>query len=337
VSTASGKWGDAEPVTGIANAGVFADISSVSCGSVGNCSAGGVYHDSSGDSQAFVVSDRNGIWGESEEVPGTAALNAGGGAFVSSVSCASAGNCSAGGTYVDSSSDARAFVVNEKGGRWGNAEEVPHISALNVQGMAELTTVSCSSAGDCAGGGFYTNATFDTEGFVVTEKSGKWANAEEVPAMGTLNTSGFGGVVSVSCRSTGNCGAAGYFTRSGSPPQTQVFVVNEVGGRWRNAEEVPGTAALNVGGQASMSSLSCATPGNCSAGGYYKDSSGDPQAYVVNETDGKWRKAEEVPGSASLGGNASVSSVSCPSAGRCAAGGSYTNGSGDTQAFVVSS
>ena len=38
-----------------------------------------------------------GTWGKAKEVPGTATLNTGGGAWIISLSCASAGNCSAGG------------------------------------------------------------------------------------------------------------------------------------------------------------------------------------------------------------------------------------------------
>ena len=47
-------------------------------------------------------------WGKSLEVPGTAGLNVGGAATVNSVSCASAGNCVAGGSYVDGSSHRQA-------------------------------------------------------------------------------------------------------------------------------------------------------------------------------------------------------------------------------------
>ena len=50
------------------------------------------------------------------------------------------------------------------------------------------------------------------------------------------------------------------------------------------AIEVPGTAALNQGGFAEIRSVSCATAGNCSAGGNYKDSSGLIQAFVVSQT-----------------------------------------------------
>jgi hypothetical protein len=59
------------------------------------------------------VTARGGTWHTAQKVPGTAALNKGVNAFVSSVSCASAGNCSAGEGYTDSSGHRQAFVVRE--------------------------------------------------------------------------------------------------------------------------------------------------------------------------------------------------------------------------------
>src|SRR5262249_16448304 len=60
-------------------------------------------------------------WGNAIEVPGTAALNAGGTAVVTSVSCPSAGNCTAGGQYADKSGiSAQAFVADEVNGTWGD-------------------------------------------------------------------------------------------------------------------------------------------------------------------------------------------------------------------------
>lgn len=56
-----------------------------------------------------------------------------------------------------------------------------------------------------------------------------------------------------------------------------------VAGSWGNAEELPGTAALNKGGDAEVLSLSCGAPGDCSAGGLYYDRSGSNQASVVTE------------------------------------------------------
>jgi hypothetical protein len=115
-------------------------------------------------------------------------------------------------------------------------------------------------------------------------------------------------------------------------------VVSEVNGTWQTATEVPGISTLNQGRNARLVSVSCASAGNCSAGGTYTDSSKHMQAFVVSEVNGTWRAAVEVPGTAALntGGNAFVNSVSCASPGKCSAGGGYTGSSGYRQAFVVS-
>ena len=110
-------------------------------------------------------------------------------------------------------------------------------------------------------------------------------------------------------------------------------MVSETNGSWGNAVEVPGTATLNSGGNAKVDSVSCAAAGACAAGGYYKDGSGNHQAFVVSETNGSWGNAVEVPGTATLnsGGSASVNSVSCAAAGDCTAGGYYADGSVTTR------
>ena len=141
----------------------------MSCASAGNCSAGGYYTDSSGSPQAFVVSQVNRTWGTAQEVPGTAALNQGGTAQALSVSCASAGNCSAGGYYTDISRHQQAFVDSETNGTWGTAQEVPGTAALNQGGTARIESVSCASAGNCSAGGYYTDNIGSQQVFVVGE------------------------------------------------------------------------------------------------------------------------------------------------------------------------
>jgi hypothetical protein len=115
-------------------------------------------------------------------------------------------------------------------------------------------------------------------------------------------------------------------------------VVSQVHGTWEKAEEVPGTATLNQGGRGEVFSVSCGSAGNCSAGGFYGDSSGHLQAFVVSQVHGTWGTAEQVPGTATLnqGGAANLLSMSCGSAGSCSAGGIYTDSSGHVQVFVVS-
>jgi Bacterial Ig-like domain (group 3) len=64
----------------------------------------------------------------------------------------------------------------------------------------------------------------------------------------------------------------------------RVAAATAAGGSWGKAQEVPGSAALNAGGAARVSSVSCASAGYCAAGGYYTDSSAHLQAFVVDGT-----------------------------------------------------
>src|SRR5258708_23572881 len=115
------------------NTGGDAYVYSVSCASAGNCAAGGYYLDGSDNFQAFVVDETNGSWGNAIEVPGTATLNSGGSAFVLSVSCATAGNCTAGGDYTDGSRHLQAFVVGPANRNSGHPNQRPPTTTLTTR------------------------------------------------------------------------------------------------------------------------------------------------------------------------------------------------------------
>jgi len=335
-SQVNGTWHAAIEVPGTAalNQGGLARVFEVSCASAGNCSAGGFYEDNLGSNQAFVVSQVNGTWHKAIEVPGTAVLNQGGTAGIASMSCASPGNCSAGGDYADSLDTFQAFVVSQVNGTWHAAIEVPGTAALNRGGSAQVGSVSCAAAGGCSAGGFYTDGKGGEQAFVVSQAHGAWRTAVEVPGTAALNRGGSAQISSVSCASPGNCSAGGGFADTSG---FQVFVVSQVGGTWHTAVEVPGTAALNRGGEAGIG-VSCAAAGNCSGGGFYRDTPNTFQAFVVSQVNGAWHTAVEVPGTAALnqGKSASTGSVSCAAAGNCSAAGGYVDGSGHPQVFVVS-
>jgi hypothetical protein len=147
----------------------LAGLASVSCGSAGTCSAGGHYTDGSGGQQVFVASQTGGTWHTAIEVPGTAALNRGGLADIGSVSCAAAGECSAGGSYTDGSGRQQVFVASQVNGTWHTAIEVPGTAALNRGGFADMGSVSCAAAGECSAGGDYVDSSRRTQVFVVSE------------------------------------------------------------------------------------------------------------------------------------------------------------------------
>ena len=336
----SGTWGVAIPVPGIATlnfGGAVGIILVISCTSTGNCSAGGTYTDVSKNTQVFVVNETNGTWGSAIEVPGFAALNTGGGTSgqLFALSCSSAGNCSAGGAYKDSSSKVQSFVVSETNGMWGAAQEVPGSAALNVGGTGILTSMDCSSNGNCSGAGVYADSSSLIQGYVVSATGGTWGSAAAAPGLAALNAGGYTVPIQISCSSAGNCGVAGGYADSLN--NSQAYVANEINGTWGGAIEVPGTSQLNAGNGASVYAIQCRAAGSCSAGGTYADASNNTQGFLVDETNGTWGTAVEVPGLAALnvGGSADVLTLSCGSFGNCSAGGDYADALGNGQGFVV--
>jgi hypothetical protein len=313
-------------------------------------------------------------WGTAIEVPGTAALNVGGNATVTSVSCASAGNCAAGGYYRDAGSNPdsfhnrQAFVVAEKSGVWGTASEVPGTAALNLRGYAEVTSVSCARAGNCTAVGFYSRG-IDSgvdrgHVFVVDLRNGVWGTAHEMPGTAALSLQSPVPAV-ISCAGAGTC-AAGFKYYDGSGT-VQGFLADEKGEVWRKAKQLPGSSIscpsagncaagggrfvadekngvwgkahlLNLTKTGELRFVSCVSQGNCAAGGDYVAAGGRDRAFVVSERAGVWGNGKTVPDTTALnlGPYSAVTSISCASEGNCAAGGFYTlTWPGAEYAFVI--
>jgi hypothetical protein len=215
----SGSWGRVIEVADHLNAGGTAGIDSVSCPSPGNCAAGGRYSDHPGQSQAFVISERNGSWGPVIKLAGNLST---GYAEVTSLSCPSPGNCVAAGSYQPGARHQRAFVADEKNGSWDQAIEVPGLGTLNKIRDAQVLSVSCGSAGNCAAGGQYIGSAGHAQAFVASESNGRWDKATELAAV--LNARGNAQVASVSCSPSGRCAAGGFYTHR--LYHTQAFLIS---------------------------------------------------------------------------------------------------------------
>ncbi|HUN32907.1 MAG TPA: hypothetical protein VMU95_12920 [Trebonia sp.] len=254
-----------------------------------------------------------GVWQSPEQVPGMANLNVGAEAHVNGVSCSAPGECTAAGFYTDGAKHIQAFVVDERGGVWGAAQEVPGSAALNAGGNLVPNAISCASPGNCAIGGNYSDGSGHVQAWVADETAGVWGDAQELPGTATLNAGGNAAVTSISCAEPGYCAAGGTYSAAGTGgPVTDVFVASEAHGTWLDALEVAGTDATN----ASLTSVSCGSAGDCVAGG-----STGANAYTVTETSGTWDSAQLVPGIAALPGFLpQVTSVSCNSSGCDAVG-----------------
>jgi len=294
-------------------------VTSVSCASPGNCAAVGYdteeveptgFVDTSG---AFVINQVNGRWSAPRQIPGTDALNKQNYGTASSVSCSAPGYCGATG-IVDNGTE---FVDTETNGVWGRAETVRGFTTapgIDYRGMALASPViSCPRPGECTVAGREQEPSGATVTSVVTQAGGTWGATRQLPGFAAAG----GQVTSLSCRAVGDCSAGGWAT---SGKHTVPFVASETGAKWTSSA-VRGFAALSpaTANTGSVTALSCASPGNCSAGGTYQPARPGVGVFFVSEAGGKWQTARPAAGVARTERGISLPSISCPAAGYCAA------------------
>jgi hypothetical protein len=334
-----GRWGKAFEIPGTAslNGDGDGEVAAVSCPSAGACAATGTYEAASGAIEAFVVAEHQGHWAKAAEVRGFGSLNTGGFGDVTSISCAAAGYCTLGGSYLDGSDRFQAFLATEAKGHWAAAVKVPGIASLNAAGHAEVSDLSCRKPGYCTAGGFTERSKDGYTAFVLSESKGHWGKAQRLPGMSGLNHGGSAGVDALSCASAGNCVTGGSYRPSPGSTHSQAYLAVQENGHWGSAAEVPGTASLNKGGGAQITAASCPAAGACAAGGFYLNSSGHVELFLVSQHNGHWGKAGNMPGLLALnkGSSSQVYSLSCSSAGNCSGGGYYENSSFREFAYVI--
>ena len=387
-SEKGGAWGGAGTVPGPPGA-KSAGLYTVSCSSAGNCGAGGAIQLAE---QALVVTERHGVWGRATPVPGLAAMNIGREASVDLISCRSAGNCTAAGTYTDKHTQVESgqvFVVSEKNGSWGQAQPVAGLAAIDHD-RAHDTALSCGSPGNCVLAGRYSTGSINTAVFVASQKGGTWSAVHTFPAItakqanfdtlscrpgGACTATGnwfdsendlhifavsrthgtwgpvtqiwgfarlphgrptFGSGTSLSCPSASDCTLVGTYFGSHDGAD-EAFVVTEKNGTWGRVRPLPGVAALNTGRESESEFVACFRRGNCTAAGDYETHTGSgfhEAVYVAAEKNGTWSKAERLPESAKLSKDLIITTLSCGASGGCSVGGSFI-GKSARQPFVA--
>ncbi len=358
VTQQNGVWGMAQPIAGLSplTGGQSASVNSVSCASPGNCAVVGSFFGSSAASggvvvlRGFVLSETDGVWGSADILPPPVAATKIGAGKLSSVSCSAPGDCVAGGYDATDYQTTEAEVIQETNGTWGTPALIPGAPAYDqvdsvsctqpgdciaglrsvkvgyaaalatesggvwsvqaVPGLAALASdqqysaidsVSCPAAGDCTAAGQFTTASSERL-FVVTEQDGTWGQASEL-AQGPEYADD---LIPLSCSAPGDCALA-----SGS------VIADEVNGAWS-----VGTSGIPVNGlqgdDAYVTALSCASAGNCSAGGQSTQGTSAMYAFVISETNGTWGSPVQVAGT---GNGADIGALSCATAATCVASG----------------
>jgi hypothetical protein len=330
VSEVNGTWGNAEAVPGTLalNTAAGAGTTAVSCSSPGNCAAVGYYAYLHGKAGAvgvagFVASQVNGTWQLAQPV--RALSSRASFSEMTAVSCApattaaarSAGpNCVAVGVSRLAKPGSVGFVLADANGTWGTARAVPGLPAT-APGSA-VTAVSCALPGSCAIGGYYHDTSGRQQVFVANEVNGAWRKAQRVPDAAALNEGDTGTLNSVSCPAAGACVAAGTYRTNGN--QGELFVVREVAGRWQGAIQLPGSGKLITYLGSTIGEVSCTSAATCEVGGTLQTGKSTTRGFLAAETNGRWDLYVLPDGAGST-----ITGLSCPAPGYCAAGGQRLN------------
>ena len=320
-----------------ANAASDPDVSvnSVSCASAGNCTAVGSYTDSSGNLQGLLLTRAAGTWaGVEAPLPAGAASDPI--VLANSVSCASAGNCTAVGRYTDSSGNQQGLLLTQTRGTW-RAVKAPLPAGAAARPDVSVNSVSCASARTCTAVGSYADSSRNQQGLLLTRTAGTW-RAVKAPLPAGAAAHSFVTLSSVSCASAGTCTAVGGYASSSGDILGLLLTRTtgtRTGGTWKAAKApLPAGAAANP--FVMLSSVSCASAGNCTAVGNYIGSSGSLLGLLLTRTGGTWRAVKApLPAGAAARPDVSVNSVSCASARTCTAVGRYTGSSGNQQGLLL--
>ncbi len=274
VDEVHGTWQRARTIsiTTRTNVNPFVDTYQLDCSSTGNCVAVGSFVDSSDVTQGLLVDEVNGTWRAGVELtlPPTASAYAG--ASANEVTCVSGVSCAIFGTFTDQAGNAQGLSASETHGDWSgavaltmpsNASPNPHVFLYDFDGIA------CASAGNCALGGQYEDATGNYQGFLDNEVAGTWQPATELMLPSGAGSAGKnGGVVAVSCPSVGNCRASGAYLDGNG--EYQGLVADEESGTWDTATMVilPSDSST-VGIDGGVYALVCNTTSSCTGTGTY--------------------------------------------------------------------
>jgi hypothetical protein len=306
---------------------------SVACPAATRCVAVGAY----GESGAVVLSEDESRWRLTvPALPGAPAPRS----FpaLTSVACASAGNCTAVGAYRVPQDT--PLVMQEQGGTWGVATE-PQLPANAARTRdpdypdagGALSLVACPSASRCTAAGTYTNqdALYSQYGWIL---DGSPAMAE-LPGDANVygqpersGTSPFFGFTGLACPGAGECTAVGGYW--GRPDLQQGLILREYHGVWLQGTRapVPANAGPNRTGPNEfvnpLTGLACGGMADCAAIGWYVDRWQHRRGLLLTGHGTSWRASELLlPGSAPRTAVPRLASVACPSPGTCVAVGSY--------------
>ena len=325
-----GVWTAGQELQVPSSAGSNPDVVllSVSCSAPGYCSAVGHYDDNANYTQGVTITQTAGTWAPSERVVPPANAQQNPNAFVYSVSCSGAGDCSAVGSYTDHLANVQALLLTQTNGSWTSTwAMLPSGAGVNPRAAADA--VSCTAPGDCSAGGSYADSSSHTQAMLLTQTAGTWATAVKATLPGNAYANPAAYLASISCTAPGDCTAVGHYLISATA--FDGVMLTENAGAWAPGVE---SKAPVAGANVDLTSVSCASAGNCTAVGV--ETAGNHAALMLSESGGSWATGVEaqLPGG-QASPQAVLYSVSCPTADDCAAVGDYKVGTASLEGLIV--
>jgi hypothetical protein len=309
--------------TGYSAGATTTEANAVSCPPTGPCVAvGQVAAEGSSDYTATVsTAGTGGAFGQSTVV-GPA------GSVFEGLSCSASGSCTAvGTTYSGSTEDSIADTMS--GGTFGTPLAVTLPTGAVAGGINGLSSVACSSPGNCIAVGYFETSPGTTTGMVATQSNGTFSPAVAVAApLGTTTSE----LESVSCASANNCTAVGSYSNGGA---TEPLTVAIVGGTALTGQSAPLPEGATAG---NLTSVACWNTTDCLAVGEVGTRS-LTEPYAVSAIAGVFNAPSVLGAPPELDTNATatfddLTGVSCTPAGNCIVVGNYNNQYLGTQSSI---
>jgi hypothetical protein len=300
--------------------GTNVDLDSVTCVSAGHCWAVGFYAIASGSStkyQTLIEQESASAWtivssptpiGASDEL-------------LYAVTCASADDCWAVGSYTDAAGAGQTLIEQDTGNGWTVVSSPTPSGGTNVG----LDGVACAGAGDCWAVGSYT-VTGNSFQTLIEEDAGNGWSIVSSPHPSGMTGELFG----VTCVGANDCWAVGGSSTAaaGASPS---LVEQDTGSGWT----IVSSPTPAHGTDAELSGVACAGASDCWAAGSDADASGNSQSLIERNTGRGWT-IESSP-KPSGGAADDLNGVTCEGATDCWAVGSYTDSIGNSPTLAEQS
>lgn len=310
-------------------------MQAVSCPSAGNCGAVGDYVNQYGETSALVVNETKWDWSPVQTItlPAGATGTIGPSSSLDSISCTSAGNCTAVGWYTSDANAIEGLLLNEVNGVWQAGVEAVPPTPTAAQPNVSLSSVSCSAPGTCSAVGYYDDSLSNQQGMLLSEAGYVWS-AGALPglpgnAAGAQSTT----LNSVACTGPGDCTAAGVYTDDAG--NFQGLLLNQSGGVWAAGTEAVLPPGAAVSQKVALNSVACGAYETCVVAGTYF--SNHPTALLLSETGGRWKHPIKgvMPADGAGDPFAAVNDLACAGTAYCIVAGQYVDAAGNSQGLVI--